>query len=255
VPDESHESSSDVPVYRKIADELRAAILSGGMQEGDRLPGENFLMAHYGVARATARDALAVLRHEGLAVSRRGSGVYVRRFKPLYRHGSRRLPRERWESGQRHLGALADERPYTIDRLVVEEQTAPDPVCAALGLEPGTRVWARSRRYLVEGRPVQFAFSYFPAEVVAGSPITEQDSGPGGSYARLADLGHAPARFSEEINARMPTPREAEVLLLPPGTPVLVVNRTAYTAEDKPVEHTVMTMDASAYILRYDFPA
>jgi hypothetical protein len=35
--------------------------------------------------------------------------------------------------------------------------------------------------------------------------MAERDTGPGGIYSRLADIGHGPARFTEDVSARMPT--------------------------------------------------
>ena len=63
--------------YRRIADDLRSGIARGEYSPGGALPGENDLMARYQVARMTVRQALAELQREGLAVARRGSGVYV----------------------------------------------------------------------------------------------------------------------------------------------------------------------------------
>lgn len=63
--------------YRRIADDLRSGIARGEYSPGGALPGENDLMARYKVARMTVRQALAELQREGLAVARRGSGVYV----------------------------------------------------------------------------------------------------------------------------------------------------------------------------------
>ena len=63
--------------YRRIADDLRSGIARGDYTPGGALPGENDLMARYKVARMTVRQALAELQREGLAVARRGSGVYV----------------------------------------------------------------------------------------------------------------------------------------------------------------------------------
>jgi GntR family transcriptional regulator len=100
------------------------------------------------------------------------------------------------------------------------------------------------------------ATSYLPAELVRGSAITQQDTGPGGTYARLAELGHAPTHFREDLRARMPQPEETDALDLPSaGTPVIDIVRTAYTDAGQPVEVNEMTLDASAYILRYDFTA
>ncbi|MEQ4715729.1 MULTISPECIES: GntR family transcriptional regulator [unclassified Nonomuraea] len=240
------------PIYRRIADGLRARILSGELRDGDRLPGENALMAEYAIARATARQALAVLINEGLAVPKRGSGVYVRLFKPIRRHGSRRLSREQWGQGRAIWDADTRGRPFTVDRVEVALERAGEEVAGVL--ESG-EVWVRRRRYSVDARPVQLATSYFPAHLVEGSAITLADTGPGGVYARLGDLGVPPAHFTEEVRARMPGPREITLLDLPGGTPVIVIARTAYTSGGLPVELNEMVLDSAAYVLQYDFDA
>ncbi|WP_405142523.1 GntR family transcriptional regulator [Sphaerisporangium sp. NBC_01403] len=240
------------PIYRRIADRLRQAIVTGEFRDGDRLPGENALMSEYGIARATARQALAVLINEGVAVPRRGSGVYVRQFRPIRRHGSRRLSREQWGAGRAIWDSDTTGRPYTVDDLTIAREAAADDAARVLGCD---EVWVRRRRYSVDGRAVQLAASHFPAELVAGSPIVAQDTGPGGVYARLRDLGHAPAHFTEEVRARMPTPEEAAKLGLPAGTPVIEVCRSAYAAGGMAVELNKMIMDAASYVLQYDFDA
>jgi len=244
-----------LPVYRRIAEELRATVTSGQLRDGDRLPGENALMERYGVARATARQALRVLIDEGLAVARRGSGVYVRRFRPLRRHGSRRLARAGWGSGGAIWDADTDGRTYAPDRVTIGEEEPPEQAARALRLGPGARVLVRRRRYLVEGRPVQLAISYYPAGLVAGTRVADPDTGPGGVYARLAELGHAPASFTEELRARMPSPEERADLDLPDGNPVIAVMRTAYAEDGAPVELNEMVLDAASYVLQYDFLA
>ncbi|WP_393916293.1 GntR family transcriptional regulator [Halostreptopolyspora alba] len=243
------------PVYREIAEALRHAITSGQFADGDRLPGENDLMQQYGVARATARHALSVLINEGIVVSVRGSGIFVRAFRPLRRHGPRRLARELWETGRAVWEADANDREFETDSITVREIDAPEYVARALDLPDEARVVRRRRRHHLDGRPMQLATSYLPAELVAGTAIGEPDTGPGGIYARLGELGHPPAHFTEEIRVRMPTPGETEELRLSAGTPVLDVLRTALTTEHRPVELNEMTLDGSAYVLQYDFDA
>ncbi|WP_066940197.1 GntR family transcriptional regulator [Microtetraspora fusca] len=242
----------ELPIYRRIADRLRDKILSGDLHDGDRLPGENALMAEYGVARATARQALAVLINEGLAVPRRGSGVYVRLFRPIRRHGSRRLAREQWAAGRAIWDTDAHGRAYAVDQVQIEREAASEEVARVL--DTG-EVWVRRRRYLVDDRPVQLAASHFPADLVEGTAVVLPDTGPGGVYARLGDLGHSPAHFTEELRARMPHPRETDLLGLPAGTPIIAIIRTAYTAEGRPVEYNEMVLDAASYVLQYDFDA
>ncbi|MUL43486.1 GntR family transcriptional regulator [Streptomonospora sp. PA3] len=243
------------PVYREIAEDVRAAIASGRLSDGDRVPGENDLMKQYGVARATARQALSVLINEGIVVAIRGSGVYVRTFRPLRRHGPRRLSRELWGAGRAIWQADSPDRSFRTDGVEVTEIPAPAYVARALGLADEAPVVRRHRRYCLEDRPMQLATSYLPAAFAAGTAIAEPETGPGGIYARLAEQGRAPAHFTEEIRVRMPTPEEADSLRLSAGTPVLDVLRTALTAEHTAVEFNEMTLDGSAYVLQYDFDA
>lgn len=65
-------------LYAQLAARLRADIVSGRLRPGQRLPSETTLQQEYGVARETARRAVALLRAEGLVVVRRGHGVVVR---------------------------------------------------------------------------------------------------------------------------------------------------------------------------------
>ena len=54
------------PQYAFVADALRAQILAGELQPGDRLPVEPELSARYGVSRSTVREALRVLSSQHL---------------------------------------------------------------------------------------------------------------------------------------------------------------------------------------------
>jgi GntR family transcriptional regulator len=67
-----------VPVYEQIARWLRARILAGEFVPGeDPLPSEADLVGTFGVARDTARRAIAALREEGLVVTIPQRGTYV----------------------------------------------------------------------------------------------------------------------------------------------------------------------------------
>ncbi|MGC0410495.1 GntR family transcriptional regulator [Streptomyces sp. SAI-195] len=243
------------PKYQRIADTLREAIRSGEYGPGDRLPGENDLMAAHGVARMTARQALSVLRDEGVAEARKGAGVFVREFRPLRRRGIQRLARQQWGNGRSIWSTDIENRSLDVDQVTVSEEAAPDNVAAVLDLADEETVCVRRRRFVLDGKPVLLATSYLPASLVAGSAITQEDTGPGGMYARLSELGYKPVHFREEVRSRMPSQDEATQLGMSAGTPVILVCRTAFTAERRPVEINEMTLDAASYILEYDFDA
>jgi DNA-binding FadR family transcriptional regulator len=65
-------------IYEQIAAGIRADILTGRLQPGQRLPSELTLQQTFGVGRETARRAVALLRQEGLVTVARGHGVVVR---------------------------------------------------------------------------------------------------------------------------------------------------------------------------------
>lgn len=248
-------NASKTPKYRQIAADLRAAIEAGEYGPGDQLPGENQLRETYTVALMTARQALDVLKNEGLAESRKGKGVFVRSFRPIRRRGIQRLAQESWGSGRSIWDSDAGDRTVTVDQLQVTEQEAPPAVAAVLDLEAGAAVCVRSRRFVLDDKPVLTAVSYLPADLVAGSRITQEDTGPGGTYARLAELGYKPVHFREELRSRMPSSSEAEQLQLSMGTPVIQICRTAFAEEGHAVEMNEMVLDSAAYVLEYDFDA
>ncbi|WJV51772.1 GntR family transcriptional regulator [Streptomyces flavofungini] len=251
----SREGQPGQPKYLRIAAELRAALKRGDYQPGDRLPGENTLAADFGVAPLTMRQALGVLRSEGLVGSRKGSGWFVESFHPIRRRGIPRLARGQWGSG-RTIWSADDHRAPDVDQITVaEDVTPPQHIADVLDLEADGTVCVRSRRYVMEERPVMLAASYLPQALVTGSLITQADTGPGGIYARLAELGHAPARFREEIRVRMPSAEEADRLGIPASRSVIKVARTAFDSDGRTVEVNEMTMDSAAYVLDYEFDA
>ncbi|MER5809610.1 GntR family transcriptional regulator [Streptomyces sp. NPDC002033] len=251
-----HDATGRQPKYLRIAAALKDAIASGEYGPGDRLPGESDLMAAYGVARMTARQAFGVLQAEGLAEARKGAGVFVREFRVgIRRRGIQRLAVEVWGAGGSIWAADGKGRDPQVEVLGITQEAAPAAVAAALGLADGAPACVRRRRFLFEGRAVMLATSHLDAALVAGTPITEADTGPGGIYARLAEIGHKPARFREEVRSRMPSAEEAEALGLAAGTPVVLICRTALTADGRAVEVNEMVLDSAAYVLEYEFDA
>jgi DNA-binding GntR family transcriptional regulator len=69
---------SYTPAYRQLADILRQRITSGELTPGEVLPSETQLMQEFGLARITVREAMKALRAEGLVVTARRRGSYVR---------------------------------------------------------------------------------------------------------------------------------------------------------------------------------
>ncbi|MEU5436151.1 GntR family transcriptional regulator [Streptomyces sp. NPDC020719] len=247
--------TSDRAVFRQIADHLRESIDKGRFREGDKLPSETELVDHYGVSRMTVRNALSILQGEGLAVSEHGKGVFVRPRPPVRRLASDRFARRHRDQGKSAFTVEAEAAGVhsEVDGLEVKEEKPSQDVAARLGSP--RKVLARRRRYLIDGRPVEFATSYLPLDIARGTQIAEPNPGPGGIYARLEEKGHRLDHFDEEIRARMPSPHEVRTLHLASGVPVIHLIRTAYDSEGRAVEVCDTVMAADAFVLAYQLPA
>lgn len=68
-----------VPLHTRLVEELIAEVQAGTWKVNDRLPTESELARTYGVSRSTIREALRILRHEGLVCTIHGQGTFVSR--------------------------------------------------------------------------------------------------------------------------------------------------------------------------------
>ncbi|GAB3861221.1 hypothetical protein GCM10029963_65360 [Micromonospora andamanensis] len=96
------------PRYRVIADQLRERIESGSIPPGALLPTESALSSEFRASRGTVRQAIAVLREEGLVTTEHGRGTSAR--PPFAWHNSEQRPepeaREREIAADSELAAL-----------------------------------------------------------------------------------------------------------------------------------------------------
>ena len=73
----SRHFEDSTPIYLQIAEEVRTQILSGDLSDGDRLTSTTEYATQYRINPATANKAITLLVDEGLAVKRRGIGMFV----------------------------------------------------------------------------------------------------------------------------------------------------------------------------------
>lgn len=174
VLDQRIDPSSDRAVYRQIADHIRTAITRRRLSEGDHLPSEAQLMSHYGVAGMTVRNALRVLQEEGLITAEHGRGVYVRARPPVIRLASDRFARRHRKEGKAAFLAEAERSAAapTVDMIRVTTARPSIEIAEKLGVPHDAKVVVRSRRYSLDGRPVETAVSYIPSDVAEGTPIS-----------------------------------------------------------------------------------
>ncbi len=58
----------------QVADKIKEWVVEDGLNRGDRLPGEAELMAQFGMAKGTIREAMRILEAQGLIKTRTGPG-------------------------------------------------------------------------------------------------------------------------------------------------------------------------------------
>lgn len=240
---------------QRIADDLRAAIARGEYQPGDRLPTQAELRERYGVAAQTAANAGDLLKAEGLAVGRVGSGLYVRDRRPIIRLARNRLSRAERQAGRGFFLTDADLGGWVArSDVTVRTEPAATRVAEELRIEPGVAVLVRDRVMYADDQPVQLATSYLPRSITAGTAIEETNSGPGGIYARLEEIGHVLTHYRETIGQGQATEQEASALGVAPGAELWRIVRVAYAATG-PVEVNFIAPLSDRVELIYELPA
>jgi GntR family transcriptional regulator len=104
--------------------------------------------------------------------------------------------------------------------------------------------------YLVAGEDVQEVRTWATADTA----IEQEDTGPGGVYARLEAAGHALSHFTEAVRIGQASEEEAERLDVPVGAAMFRIRRTAHTPE-RPVEVNIITASGDSFELFYELPA
>lgn len=197
-----------------IADDLRAQIRSGARAAGSVLPSEADLAGSYGVSRVTVRKALEVLRGEELVDARQGFGWFV--------------PADRV---RQTLGPLS-----TIEAEL--EGQGRSPVRKVLSFRftdldgggDGGEVLEVVRVNLADGHPFALVTVWCPAEI--GRRLSRDDVESSTFY----DLLPVPvAGATQTIRAAAADERDAEVLGVPVGSPLLVAERVSRDADGNPL--------------------
>lgn len=243
-------------IQTRIADDIRNRIEAGELKSGEKLPTIEELRQAYLCSPGVVRNALDLLKQQGLVVSKQGRGVFVRERVRPRRHGIERYAKSQWHTaGLAIHDAEAGRQGLSVKQLYREigEVPAPPQVADAFSISPGNSVWVRRRTTIVDSRPHQLADSYYPIDLAENTALQVENSGPGGGFARLEEAGESLADISEEWQARMPTTPESVALQLPAGTPVIDLTRIVYDVTGRPVEVMLAVIAADTVALYYKF--
>ena len=214
-----------VALWRRVADQLERAIADGSYPVDTRLPGEIEIAQQLGVNRHTVRRALAALADRGFVRAERGSGTYVEARRLRYPISSRTRFSE-------IVGAAGREPGGRLLASAVEE-AEPD-VARRLDVAPRTAVIRLEILRSVDRVPVSAATTWLPA---GRAPDAGRIYRGTRSLTRtLAQLGIDDfRRQSTRISAAIADAADAARLRLAPGRPLIVVDSTDVTADERPI--------------------
>lgn len=212
--------------FRSVAEELRREIASGRFAKAQMLPGERELCQTFGVSRATLRRAIAALVEEGVLVQRQGAGTFIRRAAPKVDQQFSRLV------GFSELMRLRGFAPSS--RILDRGVFLPSPEeMTSLAIGPEESVVRLSRLRLADAAPMAIEHTAAPARFLP-DPADIGDS----LYDAFAASGHTPTRGLQRLRAVLLSDEDAALLDVPPGSPVLYIQRIAYLADGRGVEFT-----------------
>ncbi|WP_149550156.1 GntR family transcriptional regulator [Streptomyces marokkonensis] len=233
-----HPLTEGEPLYRKIATQLLGELHDGTIPPGERLPGERQLAEHFGVSRETVRQALQLLRRDGLvATDRRGSHAALP-GRPVETPASSGFP---LGTGSAAHGA--------VTRATVAWEAPPPGHAEALELVPGRptlvhRYWSAS----ADGRELRTAVTSFSSVALAevGELSRYRDRADGTCAAELRRAYDWMRRAGLTLHHRDTITRIS-------GTPSVRVTRRVHDQYARPLEITELVMDAQEEVLVYEF--
>ncbi|CCH75903.1 HTH-type transcriptional repressor dasR [Nostocoides japonicum T1-X7] len=212
------------PKYHTVMEQLADFIADA--EPGTPLETERELATRFATSRTTVRQALSALAAEGRVERTQGSGTFVAEPKRVFVHQLTSYSEDLRAQGRNPASIWV-----SVDRVTPTRE-----VRTALALDGSAKVHRVERVRLVDGEPLAAEVAH-----LAGSlPRLRQEIDKRGSlYQTLREAyGVSFARAEDIVETGLASPREAALLGVDVGAPMLVVHRTAYDTDDRPVEYT-----------------
>jgi GntR family transcriptional regulator len=236
------------PMYRQIADALRAQIESGELPPGSQLPTELDLRNKHDASRNTVRDAIKWLTALGLVETKAGQGTFVvEALDPFVTTLTGTATG--FGGGEMDLYSTemtAENRKFSVSPVQVEIQAAPDDIAEQLRLRPDTEVISRHERRFIDGLPWSMQTSFYPAEFAdrGAEKLRRAGNITEGTVTYLdRTLGLKQVGYRDLITCRSPNAIEADFFRIASDgrIPMYVVSRTAFDGNGQPMRLTITT--------------
>ncbi len=217
-----------LPRYYQLANILRERISRGELEARQPIPSERQLEKDYSVSRTTIRQAIDLLVRQGYLYREHGRGTFVSPHK--LQKGISELTS--FTEDMRRRGIVPGQKILEIGQVV-----PPEDVRVRLELaENCGRVLKVERLRLGDGVPMGLQTSYYV--LPEGQTISKQELEESGSiYLILQEKFHLiPTEADETLEVALATPREAPLLQIALGSPLLLSERTTYAQDRRVIE-------------------
>ena len=213
------------PLYARVKTIVLARITAGDWPPGTAIPTEMDLARELGVSQGTVRKALDTLSAEQVLVRRQGSGTYVAEHTPA--HVMFRFFNIYDDAGSQ---ILPDSQPARIAIMVAgaaeRRRLALEEAAKVIRI---TRIRTRAGRAFMDDRIV------LPEALFPG--LAREPEVPNTLYDLFQKRYRIHVAHTEEqVTAVAATPRLAERLSVPPGTPLLAIDRITYDLNGRRIE-------------------
>jgi GntR family transcriptional regulator len=220
----SERAASREPKYYLVKRHLLDLIAA--LPPGTLVPTERVLTVELGTSRTTVRRALSELVGEGRLVRRQGSGTYVAE------------PKITWPLQMTSFTEQASANGYSTSTRLLEatRARADADIAARLSLRSGASTYFIERLRLVDDTPMAVETSHLSAARFPGliAELRKKSS----LYRVLSEnYGVHPVEAEETIETASASPREADLLGVDTGSPILVLGRHSFDADGQPIEY------------------
>lgn len=218
------------PLYQQIKGLILQSLQTSEWKPGEAIPSEMDLAARFRVSQGTVRKAIDELAAENLLVRRQGKGTFVSTHTE--QHVQYRFLKLVPDSGDRDAEGPAE-------RTVLEcrRQRATADVARALALRSGDAVVQVRRVLSFAGVPTILEDLWLPGNAFKGLTAEQMAGYHGPTYAMFElEFGVRMVRAEERLRAVAADAQQAQLLRTPVGTPLLSVERIAFTYSDTPME-------------------
>ena len=218
------------PLYQQIKALILQSLQQGEWKPGEAIPSEMELAARFRVSQGTVRKAIDELAADNLVMRRQGKGTFVATHAE--QHVQYRFLKLLPDTGDASVEGPAQRTVLDCRRV-----RASADVARALALRSGDPVVQARRILSFAGEPTILEDIWLPGQAFKGLTAEQMANYQGPTYAMFElDFGVRMVRAEEKIRAVLADGEQAQLLHTPAGTPLLSVERIAYTYNDVPME-------------------